>query len=196
MKYKIITQKYGGEHTIGTISAEVARYWLHDKREEIHQGDFEEYIFDADDMNEEGSIPEKYQLPMWHDIDDVFHECALEHSSLNWLDVIDTETDEYVVENIEITSLAINKTTDDLQAYKDANPKYGGAYVLGQSYEKSGWEYELDTDKPFDITKLKVNISVWSNLSLVDGLFYDGAELEWDVPDGSWGKSQDCWIEW
>ena len=197
MKYKIITQRYGGEHTIGTISAEVARYWLHDKREAINpHGDFEEYIFDADDRNEEGSIPEKYQLPNWYEIDDIYHGNPLEYSGSNRLDVIDTETDKYVAENIDITSISINKTKDALQEYKDDNPKYGGAYVFGQSFEKAGWEYELETDKPFDIAKLKVNISVWSDLHLVETLVYDGDELDWDMPDGSWGKSQTCWIEW
>ncbi len=187
MKYIITGQRYGGEHTIGIISKETAKYWE-------TQDNFEEYIFDADDRNNDGSIPEKYQLPNWYEIDDVFHTDALEYADMQWIDVLDCETNELVAEAINITTISIINTNDAEQEHRDANPEFDGAYVFGQSFEKGAWEYELETDKPFDISKLKANVSEWSGVLLVEALVYDGTEMVGMCED-SVGKSMNCFIE-
>jgi len=189
MKYLIIAQRYGGEHTIGTLPREVADYWE-------EQSDFEEYISDTYERNEDGTIPEKYQLGDWYECDDVMHEYALEYYDGNRIDVMDAETKEYVVEGVDVTTLAVNKLTCKEQEHKDANPDFDGSYVYGQHFEKAGWDYEMETDKPFDITKLKVNVSLWCDLQLVNSLVYDdGDAIHGDNEGGSVSKDFRVWIE-
>jgi hypothetical protein len=190
MKYTIMGRIYGGEHTIGTIAKEVADYWS-DKE----QSALEKYIFSAEETrDDELVVPKKYQLTNWNEIDDVMHEYALHNATSNLFDVRDNETDKLVVEDIEITSLAINKTSDYLQAHRDANPDFDGGYLFGQMFEKGGWEYELETDEPFDIAKLKVNINLWSTEELIGAFVYDGNELDGGCPDGGYVKGMYCWI--
>jgi hypothetical protein len=188
VKYLIIGQRYGGEHTIGTLPKEVADYWE-------EQSDFEEYIFDTDDRNEDGTIPKKYQLSNWYEHSDVMCEYALEFYDGNTIDVMDAETNEYVAEGIDVTTLAINSRTDDEDEHRTANEDFDGGYIFGQGFDKSAWEFELETDKHFDITKLKVNVSVWSDLLLVTSLTYDGGNVGDGYSDGSVGKSFSAWIE-
>ena len=188
MKYLIIGQRYGGEHTIGTLPKEVADYWL-------EQSDFDDYIFDTDERNRDGTIPEKYQLNDWFNYSNVMHEYALEYDDGNTIDVMDTETNEYVATGIDITTLAIDNRKDDEDEYRTANEDFDGGFIFGQGFDKSAWEFELETDKPFDVTKLKVNVSVWDSLLLVNSLTYDGGDAISGDSDGSVGKSFSAWIE-
>jgi hypothetical protein len=186
--YLVVGTRYGGEHTIGTISKEISEYWE-------EQDDFEEYIYETYDRNEDGTIPEKYQLSSWYECDDVMHEYSLEYSDQNRINILDIEKDEYIVENLDVTTLKINRTICLEQEHKDANPDFDGSYVYGQHFEKAGWDYEMETDKHFDITKLKVNVSEWSDLQLVNSLVYDdGDAIQGDNEDGSVSKSFSAWI--
>ena len=76
---KLSTQTYnfsleiygcGGEHTIGTVKNEIAKYWQTDGEEF-----FEEYMFswDKPELIEKYSIPEKFQLQDWNELDDLAH---------------------------------------------------------------------------------------------------------------------------
>jgi hypothetical protein len=185
--YLVIGTRYGGEHTIGTISKADSDYWT-------QRDDFEEYIYDTYDKNEDGDIPEKHQLKNWYECDDVMHEYSLEYSDQNRINILDIETDEYIVENLDVTALKMNRIVCKEQEHKDANPDFDGSYVYGQGFDKGGWDYEVETDKPFDIEKLKVNVSVWSGCQLVNSLSYDnGADIDGES-DGADGKSFSAWI--
>ena len=203
-KYEVSLSRYGGEHTIGTIPKKVADYWL-----EKGEDEFQDYIFsiDWDDDKEElnKTIPEEFQIEeYWHDMDDVDHINGAEYHSQNYLYVNDVsgnihsvgygvEVGEFPLEDIPIQTVhdqiadAINEDGD--------NPYDEEVIVYGQSFEKGSWEYEtIETDEPFDISKLKVDISMWNGLKLVSDINYDG-ECYCNNGGNTMGKSMAFWID-
>jgi len=91
-KYYLIAGPYGGKHTIGTIPKKVAKYWL-DKGADA----FGEYMLDSnhDKINDTGRIPEEYQLPIWHKLDNISHMSSVVFCNSNFLTVLDvTNLDE------------------------------------------------------------------------------------------------------
>ena len=187
-KYELCGIRLGGEHTIGTIPVDVASYW-------IKQGQdvFEQYMWSwgHDEMNEDGSIPEKYQLPEWWEVDDIEHLNAVEFEIGNCIVVEDAETRDTVLE-VEMTEDRIGSIYDPIKEGVDATDK---AIVYGQSFEKGGWNFEtLETKEPFDLQKLKFELTVWNDLKLVHALTYEDHTL--NVADGDTiGKSYACWID-
>ena len=60
----------GGEHTIGTVTNEIAAYWQTDGEEFFH-----EYMFswNKPEISKKYNIPEKFQLQDWNELDDLSH---------------------------------------------------------------------------------------------------------------------------
>ncbi len=67
--------------------------------------------------------------------------------------------------------------------------------VYGQSFEKGGWDYEtIETNEPFDITKLKLAVGHWDGLKIINNIVYDG-ELYGSSGGDTSGKSMAFWID-
>ena len=206
-KYNVYISRYGGEHTIGTISKEVAEYWLENKSAD----DFEEYIFshDFDDDKEKlnKSIPKEFQIDeYWHDMDDIAHMNGAEYASTNVAIVFDNtnpdksksmmwsqgvEIGEYPLEDIPIGT-----TEDPAFDWEDDENNTGDKVIVyGQSFEKGGWDYEtIETNEPFDITKLKLAVGHWDGLKIINNIVYDG-ELYGSSGGDTSGKSMAFWID-
>ena len=206
-KYKILTSRYGGEHVIGTIDKKVANYWLLQGQEK-----FEDYVFshnweeEKDELNK--TVPKEFQIDeYWHDMDNIEHLNGVEYASSNMVyvhDVSEVPEDSFdqgkEVAEIPIEEISIGEMNDPVANAIDENPNgkiaNGDEYVVyGQSFEKGGWDYEtIETDKPFDISKLKVDVTIWDNLKIVTSFIYDG---EYYCNDGgdTWGSEQNFWID-
>ena len=197
-EYNVWGSRYGGEHTIGTIPKNVAKYWL-----EKGQDAFKEYMFagywedDKEELNK--TIPKEYQIDKyWHDLDDIDHIDTVEFESSNVLIVTDAKTGETVAE--------INMTDDKLgavcnaesDAYENDEELFDGKKVIvyGQSFEKGGFNFEnLVIDEPFDESKVKFDVSIWDDLKLVDAVNY-GDDITLNVEGGdTTGKSMAMWID-
>ena len=204
-KYNIYISRLGGEHTIGTIPIKVAKYWL-EKGEDA----FENYMLcdPFDDEKEElnKSIPKEFQInEYWHDMEDIEHTNGAEYASSNYLYVHEykehngtfhhqgKEILTYPIDDITIDSISdpVADATDE-----DGEIANGDEVIVyGQSFEKGSWEYEtIETDEPFDISKLTVSVTIWDNLKIVDSINYDG-ECYGNMGGSSWGKSMAFWID-
>jgi hypothetical protein len=187
-KYEISTGQYGGEHCIGTISKEVGDYWASRSKE-----DFEGYLFSWNREEDYPDVPEKYQLPDWHEIDDIYHIDTVEFFESNWFDVFNTNTREYT--KIDFRDVNRKELLIYDEHYKKAKSSSG--YVLYmQSWVKGGFNFEcndiktgLETDfvtkSRFDIDKVKnVRLDKYGkDLFLLDGFEYDD-KYSFYVTDG------------
>jgi len=91
----------GGEHTMGTIKNEIAKYWQCEGEEF-----FEEYMFswDKDEIANQYGIPEKYQLGDWNELDDLCHLNGPEFiEDITYFELIDIDTQESLSPTIGTT---------------------------------------------------------------------------------------------
>ena len=196
-KYCMLGSRYGGEHTIGTISRDVAEYWL-----KQGEGAFENYMlnFDHDELNEKGSIPKEYQLPNWYELDDIDHLCSVEFYEDNTITVFDTTNQKegdfsWVGEQVAEISMTEDKIGSFIDEQAKASLTIFDYVVYGQSFEKGTCTFEtLEIDEPFDASKLKFDGSVWNKSQFVHGLTYEDTYLCNEGMEGE-TKSMACWIE-
>ena len=191
-KYEIWASRYGGEHVTGTIPEPVADYWL-DKGQDA----LEEYMFawHEDKVKLEKSIPEEFHLGEWHEINDIEHQCCGEFEKSNVLTVYDADTNEEIAEIDMTDDLITGEIDDPAKTYKETATTSSLTLFYGQSFEKGGFPYEtIETDKPFDASKLKVSLTNWSGLKLIHAIEYDGESYCASGGD-TIGKSMNCWIE-
>ena len=194
-KYYLMAGPYGGEQTIGSIPKKVADYWL-DKGADA----FDEYMLsgDHDEINNTGTIPEEYQLPIWHELDNVSHMSSVVFCNSNTLTVLDVTNlgdNAYLEEGKEIAKIIM---TDDMigdlkvNAVKLLDDEY---IVYGASNDSGSCKFELlEIDEPFDASKLKFNVSAWNDFKLVIGINYNGVSLSNQGMEVSTEQSMECWI--
>ena len=207
-KYNVHISRYGGEHTIGTIPLKVAKWWLENKTAD----EFEDYIISfcwSDKEEQNKSIPEEFQInEYWHDLDNIEHINGAEYASSNYLYVHEykkypkssnifhtqgKEIGEYPIDEVTIDSITDPVTDATNEDGEIANGDE--VIVYGQSFEKGSWDYEtIETDKPFDISKLSVSITMWDNLKIIDSITYDG-ECYGNNGGDTMGKSMAFWID-
>ena len=204
-KYDVHISRYGGEHTIGTIPLKVAKWWLANKTAD----EFEEYILshdweeDKDEFNK--SIPEEFQInEYWHDLDDIEHMNGAEYASSNYAYVHEDKgmsTQSELVGEFPIEDVPIETTFDPVDFATDEDgmmlndTKHDEVIVYGQSFEKGGWDYEqIVTDKPFDISKLSVGITIWDNLKIITSIYYED-KCYGNIGGDTMGKSMAFWID-
>ena len=174
----------GGEHTIGTVSNEVAKYWQTDGEEF-----FEEYMFswEKPELIEKYSIPEKFQLQDWNELDDLAHLNGpeiLEDDSI--LEVHNSESSK------KISDIVITKEMLEIEEEPEVSEeqKKEVQCVYGQAFNKGNYIYgPIESDKPFDIKKLKLNCSTWEGLIILNYIEYDG-ESYYLEEESTTGKSQ------
>ena len=70
-----------------------------------------------------------------------------------------------------------------------------GIYVWGVQFEKGGFPFEtIETDEPFDASKLKANCTQWDGLKMIHSIEYNGNEYCCEGGDTT-GKSMAVWID-
>lgn len=183
--------RYGGEHTIGTITRAQADYWI--------ERDDDKLMSYITDWEEHTDVPTKYQIGNWYEIDELLHLNSVEYSDANLLtiDGITTPSIEVELGDMELVSdredvmacgadgLFLNKSLND------ANK----VVCYGQSWDKGSWDYgKLEIDHIVDISKFRYDISLWDNIWIVNGLSYGDVSLDNQGGD-SMGKSMTFWIE-
>lgn len=196
--YQVEGFRLGGEHTIGTIPRKVADYWI-DKGEDA----FEEYMMSCDHYEMEDNIPKEYHLPEWWEVDEIMHQSTVEFEVGNEFIVTNKDTGEEIT--IPMTDDLIFETNcPETDYYEKMGDELKDPLVFGQAFAKGTFHFsELELDKPFDRSKFNVGIEMWSNLKLVEKIWYgnrkwyfneDGITL---LPEGedSWSKSDCCWID-
>ena len=195
-KYYLMAGPYGGEHTIGTIPKKAAEYWL-DKGADA----FDEYMLDGDhdEINNSSTIPKEYQLPIWYKLDNVAHMTSVVFCNSNTLTVLDvTNLSEKVsfeegkeIAKIEMTNDMVGNS--DVDTVKLLNGEY---FVFGASNDSGFCKFELlETDEPFDVSKLKFDVSAWNDFKLVKGINYNGKYLGNQGMKNSTVQSMECWID-
>ena len=173
----------GGEHTMGTIKNEIAKYWQCEGEEF-----FEEYMFswDKDEIAKQYSIPGKYHLRDWNELDDLCHLNGPEFiEDSTYFELIDIDTQESLSEIlIKEEMLEIEdepEVSQDLE--KDVSVLYG------QQYNKGSFSFgPIESDQPFDPSKLRIKCSCWDDIQIITAIEYQG-EIYY-VEEESRGKSQ------
>ena len=169
---------FGGEHTIGTVKNEIAKYWQTDGEEF-----FEEYMFswDKPELIEKYSIPEKFQLQDWNELDDLAHLNGPEIMEENTiLEVNDYDSSDKISE-IVITNEML-EVEDEPEVSEELIKEVQCVY--GQAFNKGRFIYgPIESDKPFDLNKLKVICKDWDGLNILDCIWYDQATYHLEEDD-------------
>lgn len=170
--YRLEIFGYGGECKIGTIDGDIAPFWQ-EKGNEF----FRDYILsrreEREELNKEYSIPEKCQnLPEdWYDLEDIqsLHGPAfIENDS--FINIINNDTDDEILETaITESMLVIEDEVDELL--------HNRVPVFAVGREKGNWIFELETKKPFDISKLKVLATPWNEELIISKFEYEGETI-------------------
>ena len=190
-KYEITAGKYGGEHIIGTLPNSVGLHWLNRKED-----DFEEYLFSWDRDSDFTNVPKKFELPEWHDIDNIMHECTVEFDDLNWLSVTDMSTyEETSYDFSEINKDAVFVDTSEM----DKAMRSKKTVLFAQSWEKGEFicecnEGDFILNEPFDVKKIhNVLCTQWDDLILLNAFQYEN--YTFNVYGGdSIGKGYSAWL--
>jgi hypothetical protein len=185
--YNLIGYRHGGEYTIGTISKSVAAYWLKKGNKT-----FEEYMTSQQRelFNKNLIIPKKFQLPEWYELDDILHLNSLEFDPLNWLLVENDTTDQKVAE-IFMEEHIIGEMHNPILGQMDLNAR---VLVYGQSFEKGCFDFgTLTTDEPFDASNVKINITQWDGIKVIDSIVYNDESFYAETGETE-GKALRCWI--
>jgi hypothetical protein len=194
-KYYLMAGPYGGEHTIGTIPKKVAEYWL-DKGADA----FDKYMLDDnhDKINNSGTIPEEYQLPIWYELNNISQVSSVIFCSSNTLTVLDVSKlseNDYLEKGKEVARIEM---TNDMIGNSDTNPVQimNEEYVVyGASNDTGFCKFELlETNEPFNASELKFCLSSWNKFKLVMGINYNGQDLANEGMEISTGQSMECWI--
>ena len=189
--------RYGGEHTIGTITQEQGQFWYHMGNEL-----FTEYLHFQNmgwggDLNEKWNIPEHLQLSEFYEIDDIDHINAPEFADQNQIEFAKV-TEDGKEETVATLDFADAEVREKVLIADEETVNYEGddVVVYAQSFVKGGFMTAFEIDGEFDLSKLKILCSSWDDLLLVTGFGYGGDELDhngWQ--DDSLHKGQCAWID-
>ena len=172
-QYKVILDVYGGEVTVGSIPTPTYDYWTQRGLETLRSH------LTLDDIPD---VPIEHQLYPWFEHDDLIHTNGVEFKGINQIQVVDLSTDEEEF----VSFLDEDCITDNAWVINDTRPVIPPDHVILNctSIEKGCWEYEtIQTQEPFDISKLEFFLYHVNGIFIVDHLTYDGMRL--DCVDGS-----------
>jgi len=187
--------RYGGEHTIGTITQEQGHFWC-----EMGNKLFEEYLHfqwvggdDKDDLNKKWNIPEHLQTLEFWEIDDIEHINAPEFEASNMIEFSIDE--EEVIAELDFAKDEVKEMVL-INDEETVNYEGDGVVVYAQSFVKGNFMNAFEVEGEFDLSKLQLKLTKWDDLLLVTGFMYDGEEVDHDGwQDDSWGKGQSAWID-
>ena len=181
--YKISMWGYGGEKTMGTVDRKIYDYFKHRRL------DLSDYAWDSD-YADENNIPEEMQpFPpgSWYECDNMAHAHGVSRNAGTLQ--IEDENGEVIYE----------RSLEDCDGGSDDSPEWscndevwidekpaGTIVFIGNSNEKGTFfEAELPLTMPFDITKLTLNYDEIDGEELVNGVEYDGEDID------NWGGNTD-----
>ena len=149
--YRIAIYGYGGEYKVGTLNTEIGAYW-----QKMGNELFSEYVqassYEREELNKIHSIPENCQdLPEdWYDFDQICSAYGPEFfENETTINVINDATGEEILEKMITESMLIMEEEEDT-LLENKVP------VCGIGVEKGLWNFPIETNAPFDISKLKV----------------------------------------
>ena len=181
--YKISMWGYGGEKVMGTVDRKIYDYFKHRRL------DLSDYAWDSD-YADEHEIPEDMQpFPpgSWYECDDMAHAHGVSRNAGTLQ--IEDENGEVIYE----------RSLEDISGGDDNEPEWscndevwidekpaGTIVFIGNSNEKGTFfEADLPLTMPFDITKLTLNYDEIDGEELVNGVEYDGEDIN------NWGGNTD-----
>lgn len=166
---------YGGEIVMGRITPDQYTFWK-------GREDFTDYIWDWDYQLPEGTDPDMgfVTTGSWHECDDIAHECSMEMSSACVIRVTEVESGEDIWENsADIGSLQDAGVEVEWFMNEERADFPGQHLFIGQSIEKGCFgSYRIRITRPFDPTKLRININEVDGWCLCGSIEYDGEEPE------------------
>ena len=168
--YKVTLDVYGGELTVGSIPTPTYEYWTQRGLETLQTH------LTLDDIPDIPDIPTEHQLHPWFDRDDLIHTHGVEFKGINQIAVIDASIDEEVF----VSSLDQDSITNNAWVINDQPHDVSDNHIVMTctSWEKGTWEYELiETEEPFDQSKLEFYLYHIDGMFIVDHLKYEGEEL-------------------
>ena len=181
--YKISMWGYGGERVMGTTTQEVWDYCME------NQIDLSDIAWDSDAAEEMDLDPDLLPFPpgSWYECDSMAHVNGVSRDAGTLQ--IEDENGETVFE----------KSLDDIDGCSDDSPEWecsdevwigrepkGTVVFVGSSNEKGTFfEADLELTAPFDITKLTLQYEEIDGEEIVNGVVYDGEEID------NWGGSTD-----
>jgi hypothetical protein len=187
--YEIALSGYGGEIVLGSITKEQYDFWK-------DRDDFDEH---CNDWDNELEVPEDMVVVKdgcWHDVDNLGHECGAEFTSLNYVTVVDKESNETVFES-SLDSEELEKhgvdpegfAVDEYYVQFDSDAKYA---FLGQSVEKGTFfTGEVEVIGKFDPRKLSFSYIDIEGWQLVNGVSYQSEIVDDTGGYDTTGKSLD-----
>jgi len=182
--YKISMWGYGGEKVMGTVDKKVWDYCME------HQVDLSDIAWgDEDTVTSMGLDPDMlpFSAGSWYECDDLAHTNGVSRDA-GTLEIQD-----------EHGNTVFQRSLEDCNNDDEDNPEWscsdevwvgraeaGKVVFVGSSNEK-GTFYESDVElrQPFDITKLTLCYEEIDGEEIVNGVIYDGEELD------NWGGSTD-----
>jgi hypothetical protein len=166
--YRLAIYGYGGECKIGTIDSEIATYWQNEGSEF-----FEEYVqassYEREELNKEHSIPENCQdLPEdWYDFDDICSAYGPEFfDDDTTINVIDDATGEEILEKMITESMLIREEEEE-EVLENRVP------VCAIGIEKGTWNFPIETNAPFDVSKLKIIGTPFNEAYIISKVQYE-----------------------
>ena len=174
--YELAIWGHGGEHHIGVLENDMAKYWLNEGKEF-----FEDYLKASSSWREplidEHKIPEEYQdLPDWYDFDDF---------SVHGPEIFEDET--IITVNEVITELETGKTLDSESevtvSHKMIQKEDDSDFVIedgkplwSKEPEKGNFTYEIiESSEPLDFSELKLVCKEWMNSVILSHFEYKGS---------------------
>ena len=181
--YKISMWGYGGEKVMGTVDRKIYDYFKHRRL------DLSDYAWDSD-YADEHEIPEDMQpFPpgSWYECDDMAHAHGVNRNA-GTLQIEDENGDVIYERSLEDISGGDDNEPEwscGDEVWIDEKPA-GTIVFIGNSNEKGTFfEADLPLTMPFDITKLTLNYDEIDGEELVNGVEYDGEDID------NWGGNTD-----
>lgn len=187
-------QGYGGEAYSGRVSREIYDFFKENKY------DIEEYASDWDGEWSD-KVPEELQpfspgSP--YDCDSLFHASGAELSNLNSFVVENNETNETIWEVAPGYSELVDAGVSvDEMGGEDYDDLEDGTVVFwgGQGEKGCFFEAEFTLNQPFDPKKLRVTYENCDGWYIINGVEYDGEELDGSSAYSTTGKwSEHKWV--
>ena len=181
--YKISMWGYGGEKTMGTVDRKIYDYF---KQRRL---DLSDYAWDCDYADENGIPDEMQPFPAgsWYECDDMAHAHGVSRNA-GTLQIEDENGNVIYERSLEDISGGDNDEPEwscNDEVWIDEKPA-GTIVFIGNSNEKGTFfEADLPLTMPFDITKLTLNYDEIDGEELVNGVEYDGEDID------NWGGNTD-----
>jgi len=174
-KFTIRIDGPGGEFVIGTIPRSVRDYWAGISRTELalHLIDGHGQV----DMRLDGTqIDAGFTTGDWYENDDIVHVDGIELSTDTSISLISDEAED---------PIEFEKDSQEFKACliytKTKYRPIGKNYLIARTYDANDYLYHVESNEPFSLDKLKLEITHWNEHAVISAVSYDGTEIECDA---------------